>query len=1193
MQTTLLGLGIALIAALLAALIGPIFVDWDRYRTTFEEHASRFADQSVRIGGAIDVRLLPTPSIVLRDIEVGPRATPAFGAQSVRMELSLGALVRGEWRAAALEVAAPEISVSLGRTGQLTTRAIGSNFDLDRISVDRLTVSDGQLLLEDLASGARLALSKVSFVGELRSLAGPIKGEGAFAANTGVFKYGIATARGADSSAHVRVTLEPADQPLTIEAEGNLSLIERSPRFEGTFALVRPAGAVLSTGKTVASEPWKLSGKVKVDPSHALFEQLEAQYGPDERNIRLTGAAKIAFGAGARLETVLSARQIDIDRAFATSAAPDRLPLAVLRGLVEAAAAVGRPPIPLVLGFGIDTATLGGGTLQSVRGDISYADNSWSIDSLEFRAPGVTQVRLAGRTGGEPTSPHFNGLFELEAVDPGALMTWVEGADRPRTTLGALRLRGEMSLGRDRLAIARGQGELDRKPFQGNFDYTFSNADRRARLDASISAAEFDLDGAIGLFRAASGGSNFERPGDIVLAVDLGRTKIAGVQAASTKANLRFDATGLKIERLSIADLGGAAVNVRGTIDTSGAQPLGSISVAIDAQKVDGLAALIESFLPNVGSVLRSRAALLSPAKLNGSISVDAPGVGAAAPAIGATSAASRGAKPATGKLAIDGNLGALRIAISGQAAGDAVAIADMALRFDARISSPDATLMVLTGLDRVFAVGRRPAILKISAGGPASGDIRISAGLNGEGFEASADGTMRVSNAAPSGTFAVAVAANDMRGLSRVAAPFSVALKSNAVIKDAAIEFADIAGSIGGTPVRGNLAVAMDRPLRIDGQVAADAIDVPALIAAAVGAPASPQRGWSTQMFTPNLAGGLSGRIELAATQAALAPLVMVRNLRASVDLAPSELVFGNVTATVGGGTISAYLSVRSGASDVTARGRMTTVNADAQQFAAGNKASPINGRISSQLDFEGSGSNPAALFGSIRGNGSLTLENGQIAGLDDKAIDVAMRAVERGTPISAPRIAEIVGKVMDTGSLSVPWASVPFEISAGRVRFGKLVATQPTGDLALAAGIDLVEQTLDARVTLYGAGVRGGGSARPELVVAISGPIAAPRRSNDVSALVGWLTLQAVDRETKRLEAEEREAKRRGSLDAAIRELEQQPRDSRAIVPPAPTTAPTETVPRPFMPPPPGGATRRAPRPLIESAPLPLIPQ
>ena len=68
MQTTLLGLAIAAILALLAALIGPFFVDWSQYRSHFEAEASRRLGLAVRVAGPIDVRLLPSPTVMLNGI---------------------------------------------------------------------------------------------------------------------------------------------------------------------------------------------------------------------------------------------------------------------------------------------------------------------------------------------------------------------------------------------------------------------------------------------------------------------------------------------------------------------------------------------------------------------------------------------------------------------------------------------------------------------------------------------------------------------------------------------------------------------------------------------------------------------------------------------------------------------------------------------------------------------------------------------------------------------------------------------------------------------------------------------------------------------------------------------------------------------------------------------------------------------
>jgi len=56
-QTTLLGLAIAFIIALIAALVGPYFVDWNRFRPQFEAEAARVVGAPVRVSGALDARL--------------------------------------------------------------------------------------------------------------------------------------------------------------------------------------------------------------------------------------------------------------------------------------------------------------------------------------------------------------------------------------------------------------------------------------------------------------------------------------------------------------------------------------------------------------------------------------------------------------------------------------------------------------------------------------------------------------------------------------------------------------------------------------------------------------------------------------------------------------------------------------------------------------------------------------------------------------------------------------------------------------------------------------------------------------------------------------------------------------------------------------------------------------------------------
>ena len=75
MQTTLLGLAIAFIIALLAALIGPYYIDWNQFRPQFEAEAGKIIGVPVRVAGELDARLLPAPTLRLRGVK-RPRARP-------------------------------------------------------------------------------------------------------------------------------------------------------------------------------------------------------------------------------------------------------------------------------------------------------------------------------------------------------------------------------------------------------------------------------------------------------------------------------------------------------------------------------------------------------------------------------------------------------------------------------------------------------------------------------------------------------------------------------------------------------------------------------------------------------------------------------------------------------------------------------------------------------------------------------------------------------------------------------------------------------------------------------------------------------------------------------------------------------------------------------------------------------------
>jgi len=288
-QTTLLGLAVAIILALVTALVGPLFVDWGRWRTSFEAEATRLVGMPVRVSGRIEARLLPTPSLLLNGIEVGaPGREPKLRARSLGVEFALGSLLRGEWRAAELHLDAPEVALGVDADGHLELPQASIGFDPDQLSFERVSIENGRALLSDAASGTRTTLEQVSFKGDIRSLNGPFKGDGAFVSSGSLYGYRIAGGRrGDDGGMRMRLSLDPADRPLTIEGDGTVWIEREHPRFEGSLVLARPAAFALPNGRGVTSDPWRATSKVTATPASVLFEQLDLQYGPEDRTIKV------------------------------------------------------------------------------------------------------------------------------------------------------------------------------------------------------------------------------------------------------------------------------------------------------------------------------------------------------------------------------------------------------------------------------------------------------------------------------------------------------------------------------------------------------------------------------------------------------------------------------------------------------------------------------------------------------------------------------------------------------------------------------------------------------------------------------------------------------------------------------------------------------------------------------------------
>ncbi|MDE1973396.1 MAG: AsmA family protein [Hyphomicrobiales bacterium] len=1133
MQTTLLALAIAVIVALVSALVAPLVVDWSRYRSHFEEEASRLTGLTVHVDGGIDARILPTPLLKLHDVVVGePGRPPQVRADFVELEIGLGPLLRGEVRATQMHVVAPQVNLGLDSSGAIDWPALSPTFRPDALAISHFRVDDGRITLADAKSGVRTVLQKFSFEGDVLSAAGPFHGEGSFAVGDEPYQYRVSGSHGDEGGGlKVKLGIDPSNIPLTTEVEGTLRFAGGIPQFDGTLALTGPAGATLARGRRVLSDPWQLAGKIRATPTAASLRDLAMQYGPDERALNLTGKAELTFGAHPHLDGSVAAVTLDVDRMLAAPDVTHRPPLVMLKSFLQTFVGAVHPPLPVAVTVAVDALTVGGATIQSLHGGMRFDEQGWSVGDFAFRAPGLTDVNVSGRLGDGPQGLVFNGPAGVQSADLKTLLAWLEGrGDQPSASNETLNAHGKLAVGSGRFALDELSVALDRENVEGRLAYTWADAGRPAALDGELHATKLNVDAVVAFVKAAAADKALEIPHNVALLLNVGRATFAGVDMRAVDARLTFNSGTLQIDRLAIGDLAGAAVGIGGSIGELSSHPRGRLTLTIDAKTLVGLTDVAGKFTPQVANAVRPFVDRLGPAKIHGSLAVDPAATGDTAV-----------------KLELGGDLGALRLTLEGSATGawahPEAAVIHVSGRFDA---DDGAAVVRLLDLDRAVAVDQLPGQMTISADGPLNGDVQVGGLATAGGFSAAATGTLHLSGRqAPTGSLQLKATAADLRPLHRalIGQPGSAAPSSLSAIVGIAggdLSVTDLVVTVDKSSARARLDIKLSDPIAISGDVAANDVNASPVLALLLGLPSPPAdsgQTWSAAPFGPGVSAAFKGDITFKVDRVALTDALAVHRLNGTLHLQPPQIELRGLDGGLAGGRLTGSLSFQRQAQKLGAQGRLSLAGAQAAMLVIGGR-NAIDGKVTLKLEGEALGLNPEGLVGSFHGSGSIAVSNAQFGGIAPQAFDLAIRAADQSGATDAARIAPVVSAVMAKGRLAVSDGGAEMTVDAGRIRLARTALAAENGDeLAFEGVADLNKSSLDARMTLSEQPPASALiDARPEIALTVKGALAAPERRLDLSALVGWLTLRATEQQTRRVES--LEANRRpGVLDPVTR--------------------------------------------------------
>ena len=387
----------------------------------------------------------------------------------------------------------------------------------------------------------------------------------------------------------------------------------------------------------------------------------------------------------------------------------------------------------------------------------------------------------------------------------------------------------------------------------------------------------------------------------------------------------------------------------------------------------------------------------------------------------------------------------------------------------------------------------------RAAATGAWGAPLRLKARISGTGLDAEAEGSAEPWAQEAKASLSLKVRSADFGPLLDLKPADTLAqnigLSSRVTLAGNRLTFDDLDSSIGGSRLRGRLAVTLGEEKEIEGEIGAEQLALAPAFALALGAAGHD----AAEPLGAGLVKGWRGRIAFQALRGLLPGGSELQPVSGVVKSDGQSLTFDAIKGKIGGGEVTASMDARPGANGIALNASVQFSGVDGTALRYRNLAMPA-GRASMQMTLTSQGRSASALAGALSGSGTLTLEAARISGLDPRAFEVAVRANDSGQAKDDVRLKQIVEAALPAGALAVPSAQIPFTIRDGRLRVGATTLDGNGVRATVSGGYDIAADQADIRAALSLTMTTG----RPEIQLLAVGTPDALSRSVDVAPLV-----------------------------------------------------------------------------------------
>lgn len=1129
-------IGLLAILAISAAFIVPRFVQWGDYRERMQAIGSEVLGAPVEIVGDIEFALLPQPRLLMSEVVVGEGEQPSITVDRIEAQFSLIDFLRDQYRVTELVLDRPVVELRVDAEGQLSSGLVlAERVTSSNISVASARIVDGSVRLADARIDHNFIARNVD--GELRldALRGPFafQGSGDYGGNSYVIRV-TTDAMDADGATRV-AALVRREGGFSISSEGTLST-GPDPRFAGTMTYRQPPARTGEDGD-IGRGDMVISGAIEATPARVLLSDYTVL--PDENRAatRLQGAAEVTLGQGSAFNAVISGPALALPPRDVT-AESEAEPYELVRLLAE----LPLPPatgMPGRVGVDISEVDLRAVTLRNLRIDGTTDGRGWQLEAVSAQLPGGSQVRLAGEYSAAAGRADFAGEVSLSAPRLRTLSElWRRPVDGNPLLNTSGRLAARVSLVGGTLSLSDAVLTVGELRHQFEAEIGFAGTTRHLNISAELDAMDERGSAALlALLPELSADGRFAASfpkGRLELAAE--SATIAGLQGSGLIARGEWEGGVLVLEQLAADDLGGASFDVAITAFGTLARPelSGTGQVAVADGDAPALARLLESVA--APSHVRQLLARSAPAEME--FRLDAP-----------SGDGGQG-------IRLSGRAGAAELVLQGQLGAGLLRAFEgpMAVKLDLQSEDPRAMTAQL-GLGEVSLVpeGAPMHLAAVFEGTPTNSfqtTLRLAGGGDSLGFS----GNVVVSEPGRwSGSGAAKVSLSDASVLAELLGAGGIGVPGFAGSADIAFaegEFlraTSIEAQAGGQPVTGSLSLAQAGDgAALTGALELGRLDASGLVALLAGPAALIQAGDSAWPDGPLELGtearSTTGRVAVSAPEIGIGNL-MITDAEFDVDWDATALRLRDLQGRIAGGEVTLDLAICCAGplQDKQVSGRMALNGVALDPLAPPAVAQALDGTLNASGRFSGTGDSVSGVVAAMTGEGSYTIDDLVIAGLDPSAFAV-IGSLESIMELDREQLSEIITDRLNDGAFAATGVAGGFTIAGGVFRSPNVAIEGAEARLFGSTTVALSDLEIGGGYVMSPRGDTGGeliSEANAQIVANLGGTLVEPVREFDVSGMVDGLMVRAYEVEVARLERlrAEDEARQRAAAEERAR--------------------------------------------------------